>query len=315
MSIFLNQSDIENLITSQAEESTYLEFKAAAALSKTDKTKTEITKDVSAFANADGGVLIYGIAEKEHKAATIDFIDGNTFTKEWLQQIIDQIQRKIPGLEIIPVRFNNEIQNTIYIVSIPRSNEGAHQASDRRFYKRRNFRNDMMEEYEIRESYNRTQKTELEILDPLISGNGHSDIGAWMNDYTINLQFFVSNTGKVIENIYKLEVRLPSQLLIGQFQPEFGNCFDRHEGNHRIYLFPQKSELYPEEKNSVSQAYFKLNAHGFSLFATTPMILKLYYSSGTKEREIYLLPYLKHIRTNGMEHTLTEKCFQNQGCQ
>ncbi|MFH0895251.1 MAG: ATP-binding protein, partial [Bacteroidota bacterium] len=78
------QKDIDNLISSNAEESTHLEFKRGDALNKDDKTKNEIAKDISAFANSDGGILIYGIEETDHKASKLSFIDGNDFDKERL---------------------------------------------------------------------------------------------------------------------------------------------------------------------------------------------------------------------------------------
>ena len=53
------------------EESLVLKYKASAALGKKSKQKTEISKDVSAFANATGGQLIYGIAEKGRKAVEL----------------------------------------------------------------------------------------------------------------------------------------------------------------------------------------------------------------------------------------------------
>lgn len=47
--------DISNLILSRTEESLYLEFKRAEALSQDNKY--EIAKDVCAFANSDGESL------------------------------------------------------------------------------------------------------------------------------------------------------------------------------------------------------------------------------------------------------------------
>ena len=67
--------DIQSLIDIQAEENTYYEFKDARAID--DKQKAEISKDVSAFANADGGVIIYGLNEDRntHKAVGLSFVD------------------------------------------------------------------------------------------------------------------------------------------------------------------------------------------------------------------------------------------------
>ena len=58
-----NLDRIQQLIRDSVEESLSIEYKSAGALGKSDTKKTEITKDVSAFANSTGGVLIYGIAE------------------------------------------------------------------------------------------------------------------------------------------------------------------------------------------------------------------------------------------------------------
>ena len=76
-----------------------------------DAKKAEITKDVSAFANSAGGVLIYGIAEppdraERHKPGRPDPICRANFSKEWLEQIIQSIQPRIDGVNIIPVEID-----------------------------------------------------------------------------------------------------------------------------------------------------------------------------------------------------------------
>ena len=70
-------ADIQYLIDNGVEESIHLDFKAAGALAKDDKKKNEIAKDVSAFANSDGGIIIYGISESGHKADSYSFVDGD----------------------------------------------------------------------------------------------------------------------------------------------------------------------------------------------------------------------------------------------
>ncbi|MCI7430821.1 MAG: ATP-binding protein [Bacteroidales bacterium] len=159
-----NIDDITALIDNEAEESVHLDFKAAGALSKDDKKKTEIAKDVSAFANSDGGIIVYGIEEQEHKAHALSYIDGNTYTKEWLEQVIqDNIQRRIEGLEIFPIRNNGDITKSIYIVKIPRSSNTPHMSADKCYYKRNNFRSVKMEEYEVRDLFYRESTPNLKI--------------------------------------------------------------------------------------------------------------------------------------------------------
>ncbi|MBQ3677449.1 MAG: ATP-binding protein, partial [Bacteroidales bacterium] len=154
--------DIQKLIDNEIEESIHLEFKSAGALGKWDSKKTEMTKDVAAFANSDGGIIVYGLSECNHKASALSFVDGTIFTKEWIEQVLNSgIQQKINGLQIFPIRNNGNIEQSIYVVKIPKSFNTPHMSKDRKFYRRYNFEAVPMEEYEIRELYNRKSHSKL----------------------------------------------------------------------------------------------------------------------------------------------------------
>jgi|SRR5882672_3468403 len=109
----------------------------------TANTWNDITKDVSAFTNSDGGRIIYGMNEyvqqdKQHLPEKIDPIDSRAFAREWLDQIIGQVSPRIDGLKIVPVRVGPQDWDTCYVVDIPKS-ETANQARDLRYYRRYNF--------------------------------------------------------------------------------------------------------------------------------------------------------------------------------
>ena len=75
-----SQEIIERYITNQIQENLNLDYKAARALSKSDGSIKEISKDVSAMANSQGGVIIFGIKEfdeeeKRHLPEKIEPID------------------------------------------------------------------------------------------------------------------------------------------------------------------------------------------------------------------------------------------------
>ncbi len=57
-----DETRLNKLIRDKIEENDTLEYKGAGALTREDKAKFEITKDISAMANAAGGTLIYGFA-------------------------------------------------------------------------------------------------------------------------------------------------------------------------------------------------------------------------------------------------------------
>ena len=61
-----DEGDILSLIKDKIQESITLEYKKSNALEKADRRKTEVSKDVSAFANSAGGVIVYGIEEDKH---------------------------------------------------------------------------------------------------------------------------------------------------------------------------------------------------------------------------------------------------------
>lgn len=196
-------ADIESLIKSETEESVYLDFKEAAALEKSDNKRKEISKDVSAFANSDGGIIIYGIREENHKATSLSFINGDDYTKEWLEQVINStIQRHIPDLRIYPIRFDGQIDKTIYVVKIPKSIEAPHLAKDKRFYKRFNFESVTMEEYEIRQLYGRKVISSLILHSWSIRIVKRSDerVKEFLFEATI------VNNGDITEKDYKLNI-------------------------------------------------------------------------------------------------------------
>jgi hypothetical protein len=158
-----NRERIEQLIRDNVEESLALEYKAAEALGKSDGKKAEIVKDVPAFANSSGGVLIYGVAEfhereQRHRPERIDPVNRREYSKEWLEQVIQSIQPRIDGIVIEPVNVENA--SVCYVVTIPQSHT-AHQARDHVYYRRHNFNVLPMEDYEVRDVMNRRKRPKI----------------------------------------------------------------------------------------------------------------------------------------------------------
>lgn len=156
------ESDLQSLVKERVIEDLHLEYKDGRALM--DSKKDEISKDVSAFANADGGTIIYGISENSnHEPEYIGGVDPSDKSHEWLEQIIhSRIQPIIPTIKIRTIKLSTLQGRVVYIVHVPKGNI-AHQASDKKFYRRRNFSCDPMHAYEINELNNRSIAPKIEI--------------------------------------------------------------------------------------------------------------------------------------------------------
>ncbi len=150
---------LDQMIADGVEEYAGLDYKRADSLGKSDGKKTEVSKDVSSFANSGGGVLVYGIAEfadepRKHLPERLDPIQRNEISKEWLDQVIQSIQPRIEGVVIHPVTISEADNTVCYVVEVPQSHT-AHMARDHRYHKRHNFTTAQMEDYEVRDVMNR----------------------------------------------------------------------------------------------------------------------------------------------------------------
>lgn len=280
--------DIQSLIDNGIGESLNMEYKGAGALKKDESSKAKITKSISAFANSDGGVLIYGIHEEDQQPKSISYIDGNIFTNEWLEQIIGNIHRKIK-VEIIPVRLNGDLSKTIYVVRIPESPDAPHMASDGKYYRRMNFQVVPMEEYEVRNLYNRRDTAELSLADIYhmrYAGPNDKDNSV----HSFELLFSVENNCKVVEKEYKMTFLLenmegvkltwePSETYIITL-----NTTNINDNKLMCLSTTRMVPVFPNEKLCIMKFKLNINSkHIESNLSRGKLLLTLHHSSGKKE--------------------------------
>jgi hypothetical protein len=169
MNIPQSIEDLEKYIKLEIAESIHLDYKASPALSK--KKRDEICKDVSSFANSDGGMLIYGIIEEDALPTALDMgvesssIESSSISREWIEQIINtNISPTIQDIEITEIPKSTT--SSYFAIKIPKSINAPHQAPDKKYYKRYNFMSSPMEHYEIEDVKNRKI-----IVPPLVDFN------------------------------------------------------------------------------------------------------------------------------------------------
>lgn len=280
------KEDINNLILASTEESINLDFKASGSLDMSDGKKSEVSKDVSSFANSDGGIIIYGLTEKDHKADSFSYIDGAIYTKEWLEQvIISRIKKPIHGIEIHPIRSDNDIKKSIYVVKIPKSSDAPHMAYDKRYYKRYNFLAEKMEEYEVRDLYNRKLNTLLEIDDIIISQLTSTVSAGLLNFVDYKITFQINNIGNLIEERYKIEITLPKVCYLDYpHQNPLQNFLIRHIDYLSIFSVPNNSPIFQKELTSCASVIIRINRNSLDSIMQNGIKVKLYYTNGVKEK-------------------------------
>jgi len=186
----VSASDIEQFIEQGLEENVHLEYKSIELYGDVDK----LSHSVSAFANADGGILILGIremVEKDKKGRTVrigpDKVTWGdpSLSKERLEsKLMSRIQPRIDGLVIQTIR--NKEGGLIFLIDVPRSDR-PHQAADHRYYKRWSFQKLPMEHYEIEDLFHRMSRARLELAARLVS----------VEKNLVTLDFVLVNTGTV----------------------------------------------------------------------------------------------------------------------
>jgi hypothetical protein len=201
------EGDLEGLISGSVAESLELDYKASLALERSEHQKKELSKDVSAFANSAGGVLIYGILEKENRVA--DSIDKGSdpgdISREWIDQVITStIHPRIAGLRIHQVPLNRCSPGKVaYVVEIPPGHT-AHMASDNRYYKRHNFHSRPMEDYEVRDVMHRDVAPCLQLrLTASLVAFGDS------GDNAIELTLSMENMAEVPAEFFVVQIVIP----------------------------------------------------------------------------------------------------------
>lgn len=159
-----NPWSLERLQSYIGEEESYqLEFKSSRDLLQQNPNKffDELSRDVSAFLNSEGGTLIIGIEEatrKDEKRAgkAVDLSEGVPRSQcrgdRLSNAICDRIHPSVSSyVQVYPVTIGQRVGEDLlaFVVKVVRGIT-AYQAADKRYYARRSFSIDAMDDKDIR---------------------------------------------------------------------------------------------------------------------------------------------------------------------
>lgn len=153
-------ADLEALIG--MEETSNLEFKDGRSLIREQGKKLEIAKDVSAMANAAGGVIVYGIHEANSVAESIAGCPAEPGAAEWFDQVItNNIEPKVQGVLIKRIDLPDD--RLALVVEIPQAVAFApHQSKPhQKYFRRYNTTIQAMLDHEVRDLMRRSSSPEL----------------------------------------------------------------------------------------------------------------------------------------------------------
>ena len=122
----ITEEDLKSLIENEVTEQKTLEYKQKLP-GNTDSEKKEFLADISSFANANGGDIIYGIAEENGIPKELVGIDVEDIDKKIsrLEEIIRTgIEPRIPNIEFHHIKLSNS--KYTLIIRIPKSYIGPH---------------------------------------------------------------------------------------------------------------------------------------------------------------------------------------------
>jgi hypothetical protein len=115
----INQDTIEALISGQMPESKTIEYKLTLP-GTTDSEKREFLADVTSFANAGGGDIIYGISATDGIPQEVVGLEGLDAKQLRLEGILgSSVEPRIQGLRMKPV--NGFDSGSVLVIRIPQS--------------------------------------------------------------------------------------------------------------------------------------------------------------------------------------------------
>lgn len=165
------QADLERLIADKWQEGPHLDYKRELPAAWDDKAKHRLMADVTAFANAGGGDIIYGMDETADAQAAALVPQVLSSVDEEVRRVQDFLlnlaEPRLPGTQVhgIPVTAAG-VSGYALVIRVPESWAGPHRVkTNQHFFVRDGLRNRQLDVPEIRALFLRTESQAQRIRD------------------------------------------------------------------------------------------------------------------------------------------------------
>lgn len=251
-------------------------FSYADLYKKSELSLTNLATTISAMANTIGGEILVGIEIKNGKLISWEdkpaqFPSVDTF----LELLEDYFLPQISNLKI-------SCEDSALFIEVPGSRQKPHMFLNYKFYKRLLSKNQVMEEFELRQLYQSTLKPDLQIVSlsnlqgiPLMSGG----LFETMKFYP---RIQIQNVGQKLEKHYKLEISLPS-FLVDETFTVLHKYLKGYGKETNIYSIPSTEPLFQNESKTLLELVLILNGENYAKFLDSEIELKLYSTEKVHE--------------------------------
>ncbi len=272
------EDDVLNLIGQP--ESSRLEFKRSDLLSKPkDEVSQDLGKEISAFANSEGGTLVIGIKErKEGRTRLADELDGGIDPKatspEWLQQLIEgSISPHLPGIRVRTIPRSGEFRGRVaYVVFVPKGSTAYQASKQKLYYSRSEYESLPMADHDIRLRMSRGRTPQARVRwgtasverRPLPDLDGEPDLatlkavtGYYLGDFddVARFELLVENTGEVTIRDYLVAIRFESNERARVVPPSGSYC---NAGQEMRFLPDAGTKILPSDSVDVARGTWRL---------------------------------------------------------
>lgn len=204
------REQLDALLLNRAQEGLYLEFKRGAALRLIGDARRELVKDCSGFANAAGGLLVYGIVEERvdevDVAAALDPVPLDGANAARISEILrSNTSPPIHAYEITELPL--PAGGRVVAIEIAAANTAHQNIADLRYYQRSGSTTQPMTDFQIRDVMNRRSKPEVRVeprMRPLVR---RADFHRYL------LEVKLTNVGMVSLEKWRLELDVPNAVV------------------------------------------------------------------------------------------------------